>query len=204
MDSGQIYKEALEVMQSEQHSITLLVGPPGTGKTRSAIQSAIEKDYKNISVIKPPVPFGKTYGLLPGELNEKMSPWMENINDILVDLDLFPPAVLDPKKGCMEYVSFEHCQGRTFHGSFIIIDEAQNCTIDELYVLMTRIGENSRMAICGDINQKSENQKESGLSELHTMMLKTENMNVIDFTHAKCYRSGLCGEVTKMFDKSGG
>ena len=198
-DDGEIYKSAMRKLQAEEDSITLLIGPPGTGKTRAAIEAALEKKW-NITIVRPPVPFGTSYGLLPGGLDEKIDPWMSGIKDILVDLDISPERATHPEHGFIEFASFEHLQSRTLY-DFIIFDEVQNCNIDEIYIAMTRIGKGSRMALCGDINQRSSHQRRSGLEELHNMMLATNSMNVIDFTDAKCYRSGLCGDVTAMFNK---
>jgi phosphate starvation-inducible PhoH-like protein len=196
-DEGEIYQSAVRALQAEKDSLTLLIGPPGTGKTRAALEAAIEKDWK-ITIVRPPVPFGASYGLLPGGLGEKIDPWMDGIKDILVDLDISPFSATDPAKGFIEFASFEHLQSRTLY-DFVIFDEVQNCNLSEIYVTMTRIGKGSRMAICGDIDQISSRQRNSGLPVLHDMMLVTNSMNVIDFTHAKCYRSGLCGDVTSMF-----
>lgn len=196
MDNGEIYQSAVRVMQAKKDSITMLVGPPGTGKTRSAIEAALNKNLQ-IVIVRPPVPFGKTYGLLPGELDNKISPWVENIKNILSELDVFPDKAIE--EGDVIFASFEHLQGDTFHKSFIIIDEAENCTLQELYVVMTRIGRDSRMAICGDVNQMSSHQKNSGFAQLRDMMTGFKSMNVVDFEDAKCYRSGLCADVTTMF-----
>lgn len=197
MPKGETYNSALRAMESKQDSITLLIGPPGTGKTRSAIEAALEKGL-NIAVFRPPVSFGKGLGFLPGELENKIDPWITNIKNILIDLDRMPEVLI--KDGTLSFPSFEHAQGDTWHNTFIILDECENCTIKELYVIMTRIGKKSRMALCGDFAQTSELQRNSGLPKLTAMMKsKKKSMNVIDFTGAKCYRSALCGDVTNMF-----
>lgn len=199
MPNGETYEKALRAMQTKNDSITLLIGEPGTGKTRSAIEAAINKGM-TIAVFRPPVSFGKGMGFLPGELENKIDPWVSNIKNILVDLDVMPERML--KEGTLLFPSFEHAQGDTWHNTFIILDECENCTIKELYVIMTRIGQRSRMALCGDFAQTSELQRNSGLPKLTAMMKKKrKNMNVIDFTGAKCYRSDLCGDVTDMFSE---
>lgn len=198
-DRGEIYQSAVRALQAEKDAITLLIGPPGTGKTRAAIEAAVEKEWQ-ITIVRPPVPFGASYGLLPGGLDEKIDPWMAGIKDILIDLNISPDSASDPVKGFIEFASFEHLQSRTLY-DFIIFDEVQNCNLSEIYIAMTRVGRGSRMAICGDIDQISNHQRRSGLPDLHDMMLATSSMNVVDFTDAKCYRSGLCDDVTSMFSK---
>ena len=202
MPNGETYKKALRTMQTKDDSITLLIGPPGCGKTRSAIEAAMNKGMQ-IAVFRPPVSFGKGMGFLPGELENKIDPWIKNIKNILIDLDRMPEVLI--KDGTLTFPSFEHAQGDTWHNTFIIIDECENMTLKELYVLMTRIGRKSRMALCGDFAQVSETQRNSGLPRLTAMMNKSKlkTMSVVDFTGAKCYRSQLCGDVTDMF-KDGG
>lgn len=197
-DNGKIYESAMQAMQAKKDSITLLIGPPGTGKTRSAIEAALGKGL-NIAVFRPPVSFGKGLGFLPGELENKIDPWISNIKNILIDLGRSPEVLI--KEGTLSFPSFEHAQGDTWHSTFVILDECENCTIKELYVIMTRIGQKSRMALCGDFAQTSELQRNSGLPKLTAMMkAKRKTMTVIDFTDAKCYRSDLCGDVTDMFN----
>lgn len=197
--NGETYKLALRTMQDKKDSVTLLIGPPGTGKTRSAIEAALNKNLY-IAIVRPPVSFGKGYGFLPGELENKVSPWVQNIKNIYYDLDKNPEVAI--KNGELLFPSYEHVQGDTFHNTFIIIDEAENCTLKELYVLMTRAGRKSRVALCGDFAQVSETQKNSGLPRLAKMMgeSRIKTMSVVDFTGAKCYRSELCGDVTDMFN----
>jgi len=198
MPNGDTYKEALRAMQAKEDSITLLIGPPGTGKTRSAIEAALNKNMQ-IAVFRPPVSFGRGMGFLPGELENKIDPWVKNIKNILADLGRMPEVLI--KNETVTFPSFEHAQGDTWHNTFIIVDECENMSMKELYVIMTRIGRKSRMALCGDYNQVSDKQRDSGLPKLTELMMcyGKQSMNVVDFTGAKCYRSSLCGDVTKMF-----
>ena len=203
MPNGETYKRTLDCLKGSANVVAACWGEPGTGKTRCAVEAGITGDYRQVAVLRPPTSFGRGYGYLPGELESKVSVWVQNIKDLYADLGKFPDKHMED--GTLKFPSFEHIQGCTFDHTMFIVDEAENCSLKELKVLMTRCGVGSTVVLCGDTGQTSDNQKNSGFAQVVGMLEKSSSpsMQSFDFTNAKCYRSELCGEVNAMFKENG-
>lgn len=150
-------KQKLYIEAVRNNPTVITLGTAGTGKTFIAASIAAEMLIRHrinkIILTRPMVAVGKSAGLLPGTLDEKLEPWFRPLIDVLVDKMGQPAYDCHRKNGNIEFSSFEQMQGRSFHDAFIILDEAQNCTPFELKMFLTRLGENTKTVIDGDIRQ---------------------------------------------------
>lgn len=174
----------------------IVLGPAGTGKTYIAATKAADLydagHIHKIVLTRPNVASGRSIGFFPGTLEEKMSPWMAPVLDVITDR--LGPAVVDIaiKHKAIEIVPFETMRGRSFNDAFVLLDEAQNTTHAEMKMFLTRIGDNTKVVINGDI-QQSDLREGSGLTKaIH--MVKTYGLPVpvIEFGVEDIVRSDLC------------
>lgn len=158
----------LELLKNPKKHIVFAIGPAGTGKTMLAVQMAIklfkEGVINKIVVTRPAVSVDEQHGFLPGTLNQKMEPWTRPIFDVLEEY--YHPKELAEmlEDGVIEISPLAYMRGRTFKNAFVIADEMQNATPSQMKMLLTRLGENSRMVVTGDLNQ-ADRPKENGLLE---------------------------------------
>jgi phosphate starvation-inducible protein PhoH and related proteins len=158
----------LELLKNTKKSIVFAIGPAGTGKTMIAVQMAIkllkEGVIKKIVVTRPAVSVDEDHGFLPGTLNQKMEPWTRPIFDVFEEY--FHPREIQEmlEDGIIEISPLAYMRGRTFKNSFIVADEMQNATPSQMKMLLTRIGDYSRMVVTGDLNQ-ADRPMENGLLE---------------------------------------
>jgi len=162
----------LELLKNPRKFITFAIGPAGTGKTMLAVQMAIKlfKDgvISKIIVTRPAVSVDEEHGFLPGTLNQKMEPWTRPIFDVFEEY-YHPREIQDMlEDGVIEISPLAYMRGRTFKNAFIIADEMQNATPSQMKMLLTRLGENSRMVVTGDLNQ-ADRPRENGLLEFCTL-----------------------------------
>jgi phosphate starvation-inducible PhoH-like protein len=162
----------LELLKNPKKHIVFAIGPAGTGKTMIAVQMAI-KMYKEgtiskIIVTRPAVSVDEEHGFLPGDLNAKMAPWTRPIFDVFEEY-YHPKEVAGMlEDGVIEISPLAYMRGRTFKDAFIVADEMQNATPSQMKMLLTRIGEGSRMVVTGDLNQ-ADRPRENGLLEFCTL-----------------------------------
>ena len=158
----------LELLKNPKKYIVFAIGPAGTGKTMLGVQMAI-KLYKEgviskIIITRPAVSVDEDHGFLPGTLNQKMEPWTRPIMDVFEDY-YHPREIAEMlDDGVIEISPLAYMRGRTFKNAFVIADEMQNATPSQMKMLLTRIGENSRMVVTGDLNQ-ADRPRENGLLE---------------------------------------
>jgi phosphate starvation-inducible protein PhoH and related proteins len=158
----------LELLKNPRKFITFAIGPAGTGKTMLAVQIAIklfkEGAISKIIVTRPAVSVDEEHGFLPGTLNQKMEPWTRPIFDVFEEY--YHPREIQEmlEDGVIEISPLAYMRGRTFKNAFIIADEMQNATPSQMKMLLTRLGENSRMVVTGDLNQ-ADRPRENGLLE---------------------------------------
>ena len=158
----------LELLKNPKKYIVFAIGPAGTGKTMLGVQMAI-KLYKEgvitkIIITRPAVSVDEDHGFLPGTLNQKMEPWTRPIMDVFEDY-YHPKEIAEMlDDGVIEISPLAYMRGRTFKNAFVIADEMQNATPSQMKMLLTRIGDNSRMVVTGDLNQ-ADRPRENGLLE---------------------------------------
>lgn len=186
--------EYIKVLKECQQIIVL--GPAGTGKTYIAATYAAslynKKQIEKIILTRPNIGAGKSIGYFPGTLDEKMAPWMAPVIDVL-NKHLTPAVVeLAIKNKNIEIIPFETMRGRSFENAFVILDEAQNTTPHEIKMFLTRVGDNCRVVMNGDVSQ-SDISETSGLRKaIHMAKKYTLPIPVIEFTVADIVRSELC------------
>jgi phosphate starvation-inducible PhoH-like protein len=190
-------------------SMTIASGPAGTGK--SFITACLAAHYlktkkvNNIIVTRPTTPTGRSIGFFPGTLEEKMEPWCKPI--LLTIQEIIGQGDYDCciRNNKIEIVPFETIRGRSFESSFIILDEAQNCTVEEIKAFVTRIGEHSKAVINGDVTQSDLPTKLNGLSKIVHMVNSNESLRkyvgLINFDSSDIVRSGLCQLWVEAFEK---
>jgi phosphate starvation-inducible PhoH-like protein len=156
----------LELLKNPKKFIVFAIGPAGTGKTMLGVQMAI-KLYKEgvinkIIITRPAVSVDEDHGFLPGTLNEKMAPWTRPIMDVFEDYYHPKEIATMLDDGVIEISPLAYMRGRTFKNAFVVADEMQNATSSQMKMLLTRLGENSRMVVTGDLNQ-ADRPMENGL-----------------------------------------
>ena len=158
----------LELLKNPKKFIVFAIGPAGTGKTMLGVQMAI-KLYKEgvitkIIITRPAVSVDEDHGFLPGTLNQKMEPWTRPIMDVFEEY-YHPKEIAEMlEDGVIEISPLAYMRGRTFKNAFVIADEMQNATPSQMKMLLTRLGDNSRMVVTGDLNQ-ADRPRENGLLE---------------------------------------
>ena len=173
----------LEKLQDDSKSIVFAVGPAGTGKTMLAVQVGIklfqEGIVDKIIVTRPAVSVDEDLGFLPGTLNEKMAPWTRPIFDVLGEYYQAKDIAKMLEEGVIEISPLAYMRGRTFKNAYIIADEMQNATANQMKMLLTRLGENSKMVVTGDLNQ-ADRLDNNGLSEFCRLMQNVSRLKYID------------------------
>jgi phosphate starvation-inducible PhoH-like protein len=158
----------LELLKNPKKHIVFAIGPAGTGKTMLGVQWAIkqlkEGVIDKIIITRPAVSVDEEHGFLPGTLNQKMEPWTKPIMDVFQEYYHTKQIAEMLEEGTIEISPLAYMRGRTFKNAFIVADEMQNATPSQMKMLLTRIGENSRMVVTGDLAQ-ADRPKENGLLE---------------------------------------
>lgn len=185
-------------------AVTFGIGPAGTGKTLlatlMAIQSLKDAEVEKIVVTRPAVSVDEQHGFLPGDLTEKMTPWTRPIFDVFEEY--YHPKQIKQmlEDGIIEICPLAFMRGRTFHSSFIIADEMQNATPNQMKMVLTRIGQDSKMVITGDLNQHDRGFEENGLKDFIRRISKSsENISVVTFTKDDIERSPVVAEILDAY-----
>lgn len=185
-------------------NIVFAIGPAGTGKTLLAVQSAV-KDFKEgkvekIIVTRPAVSVDEDLGFLPGTLEEKMAPWTRPIFDVLREYFFAGEITQMISEGVIEISPLAYMRGRTFKNSFIIADEMQNATPNQMKMLLTRLGEGSNMVVTGDLAQ-ADRLKDNGLVDFVEKLKETPSdcLDVVEFRTGDIERHAAVGEVLKVY-----
>lgn len=194
----------------ENNIVTLSCGPAGSGKTFIAVYAALcylwnkkQTGIKRIIITRPAVEAGEKLGFLPGALEDKLDPYMRPIYDALFDIAGVDIAKEKLDKGYIEVAPLAYMRGRNFNDSFILLDEAQNATLEQLKMLITRLGENCKLVIDGDPNQTDlpGYGKKSGLKELQNIISNVPDIGIIQFNKDDVVRSKIVRDVVAAFDK---
>ncbi len=193
------YVEAID-----ENTITFGVGPAGTGKTYLAMAKAIQalqsKQVNRIILTRPAVEAGERLGFLPGTLHEKIDPYLRPLFDALhdmIDQDAIPRLM---SSGVIEVAPLAYMRGRTLNDAFIILDEAQNTTAEQMKMFLTRLGFGSRMVVTGDITQVDlPNNSQSGLKIVQDILKEVDDISFIYLNAEDVVRNRLVGEIVTAY-----
>jgi phosphate starvation-inducible PhoH-like protein len=183
----------------EDHHLVLTVGPAGTGKTYLAVAQAVEalEDGRVARVVlsRPAVEAGETIGYLPGDMEDKLAPYLRPLYDALNERLGGKRLKALMQDGTIEIAPIGFMRGRTLNNAFIVIDEAQNCTYGQLKMLLTRLGWNSTMVMTGDPDQSDLLPELSGLKEVATRLDKLDDVSVVRLTDKDIVRHPLVAQM---------
>jgi phosphate starvation-inducible protein PhoH and related proteins len=181
------------------HHLTLALGPAGTGKTYLAISAAVEaleaERVERIVLSRPAIEAGETIGFLPGDLNDKMAPYLRPLYDCLSDRLGAKRMRQLMQEGVIEIAPVGYMRGRTLNNAFVVIDEAQNCTYPQLKMLLTRLGWHSTMVLTGDPGQSDLLEGLSGLRDIARRLEKVKGIALIELGEADIVRHPLVASM---------
>lgn len=188
-----------------KNTITLGVGPAGTGKTYLAVAMAVTafraKEINRIILTRPAVEAGEKLGFLPGDLQSKVDPYLRPLYDALFDMLGAENFQKHQERGDIEVAPLAYMRGRTLDDSFIILDEAQNTTTEQMKMFLTRLGFNSKMVVTGDITQIDlPDGKRSGLKEAIKVLKNIEDIGVVRFNEKDVVRHRLVQDIIKAYE----
>jgi phosphate starvation-inducible PhoH-like protein len=191
------------------HDVTFGVGPAGTGKTYLAVAMALaalrEGKVSRIILTRPAVEAGEALGFLPGDLYEKIMPYLRPLHDALHDMLPAEEIQKHTERGVIEIAPLAYMRGRTLNHAFIILDEAQNSTTEQMFMFLTRLGINSRAVITGDETQIDlPPNKQSGLLEAHHALRHTEGIAIVEFTKRDVVRHPLVQRIIAAYEQQRG
>lgn len=193
----------------EKNTIVMGVGPAGTGKTYLAVAMAVKAfkahEVNKIILTRPAVEAGEKLGFLPGDLQNKVDPYLRPLYDALFDMFGADSFAKHMEKGTIEVAPLAYMRGRTLDDSFIILDEAQNTTREQIKMFLTRLGFNSKMVITGDITQIDlPDSRKSGLVDAMKILKNIDDISVIHFTEKDVVRHKLVQDIIKAYEKAYG
>ncbi|OIO28111.1 MAG: hypothetical protein AUJ60_08000 [Nitrospirae bacterium CG1_02_44_142] len=200
----EIQRQYIEAMRN--YDIVIGIGPAGTGKTylamAMAINALLKKQVSRIVLARPAVEAGEKLGFLPGDMYEKVNPYLRPLYDALFDMIEAEKASKFIESGIIEIAPLAFMRGRTLNDSFIILDEAQNTTSEQMKMYLTRLGFNSKTVITGDITQIDlPAGKLSGLIEAEKILSGIEGIKVIYFSEKDVVRHKLVQEIVKAYER---
>ena len=190
----------------KNNTIVLGIGPAGTGKTYLAVAMAVkafrEHKVKKIILTRPAVEAGEKLGFLPGDMQDKVDPYLRPLYDALFDMFGAESFARYMEKGIIEVAPLAYMRGRTLDEAFIILDEAQNTTSEQIKMFLTRLGNDSRMVITGDITQIDlPDARKSGLVEAMKILKGIDDIDIHRFTEKDVVRHKLVQDIIKAYDK---
>jgi len=198
-------KEYVKALKSNQ--VIMSLGPAGTGKTYLAVAVALtmllEKKVERIILSRPAVEAGERLGFLPGDMKEKIDPYLRPLYDSLQDLIDYDKIKRKIESGIIEIAPLAFMRGRTLKNSFAILDEAQNATATQIKMFLTRIGENSKLVLNGDPSQVDlPNKNQSGLIKAKKILKDIKEISIIDFDHLDVIRHPLVTKIVEAYKKN--
>lgn len=194
------------VQAAKQNDILFCIGPAGTGKTYTAVALAVkalkDKDVRRIVLVRPAVEAGESLGFLPGDLKEKIDPYLRPLYDALGDMIPAEKLAMYMEKNIIEIVPLAYMRGRTLNNAFIILDEAQNATESQIKMFLTRMGNESKIIVTGDVTQIDlpKNQK-SGLLQATQILQGIKGIGFIQLQPTDVLRHRLIRRILEAYEK---
>ncbi len=190
----------------KKNSVVFGVGPAGTGKTYLAVAMAVSayknKEVEKIILTRPAVEAGERLGFLPGDLQSKVDPYLRPLYDALQEMFGMETYVKLIERGVIEIAPLAYMRGRTLSDAFIILDEAQNTTKEQMKMFLTRMGEGSKMVITGDVTQIDlPDGKISGLKHSTSILKNIDGIGIVELTHKDVVRHSLVMQIIKAYSQ---
>ena len=203
---GRTPRQVAYLQQIQDHDITFGIGPAGTGKTYLAVASAVDamsRDrVKRIVLVRPAVEAGEKLGFLPGDLNQKVDPYLRPLYDALYDLAGYDTVNKMFERGAIEVAPLAYMRGRTLNQSFIILDEAQNTTPEQMKMFLTRIGFGTKAVITGDVTQIDlQRHQKSGLVEAEKILKEVKGIAMTHFLSQDVVRHPLVQKIVNAYEE---
>jgi phosphate starvation-inducible protein PhoH and related proteins len=202
---GRTPRQVEYLQQIQAHDITFGIGPAGTGKTYLAVASAVDamtRDrVKRIVLVRPAVEAGERLGFLPGDLSQKVDPYLRPLYDALYDLAGYDTVNKMFERGAIEVAPLAYMRGRTLNQSFIILDEAQNTTPEQMKMFLTRIGFGTKAVITGDVTQIDlQRGQKSGLIEAQKILKEVKGIAFTQFSSQDVVRHPLVQKIINAYE----
>ncbi|WP_114458390.1 MULTISPECIES: PhoH family protein [unclassified Halanaerobium] len=198
--------QKLYIESIKNRDIVFSIGPAGTGKTYlamvMAVKSLLNKTVSRIVLTRPAIEAGENLGFLPGDMQDKVDPYLRPLYDALYDILGPEKSKLYQEKDIIEVAPLAYMRGRTLDDSFVILDEAQNTTLEQMKMFLTRIGFNSKAVITGDITQIDlPNNKKSGLATVQKILRDIKGIDFVYLTRHDVVRHDLVKEIIKAYER---
>ncbi len=195
------------VQACDQNDMIFAIGPAGTGKTYTAVALAVralkEKHIKRIILTRPAVEAGENLGFLPGDLKEKLDPYLQPLYDALMDMIPYDKLAEYIEKNVIEIAPLAFMRGRTLDKAFVILDEAQNATVGQMKMFLTRMGQNAKFIITGDASQIDlPRSQKSGLMHAVNILRNTPDIAIIELDDKDVIRHKLVRKIIQAYEKS--
>jgi phosphate starvation-inducible PhoH-like protein len=200
--------QARYVAALQKHDIVFSIGPAGTGKTYLAVAAAVHalksRQVERILLVRPAVEAGENLGFLPGDMKDKVDPYLRPLYDALNDLLSYEKIRRFLDLGVIEVAPLAYMRGRTLNSAFVILDEAQNTTVGQMKMFLTRLGDGSKAVITGDITQIDLGaQHASGLVEIQSILKGVQDLSFVYLTERDVVRHHLVREIIRAFEEHG-
>ncbi len=189
----------------KNHSVTICIGPAGTGKTYLAIAMAVDalkkEEISRIILTRPAVEAGEHLGFLPGDLQSKVDPYLRPLYDGLFEMLGEETFNRNLERGIIEVAPLAYMRGRTLNNSFVILDEAQNASLEQMFMVLTRLGEGSKIIVTGDVTQVDLQDKASGLERTAQILKDVDGIAISRLNNRDVVRHKLVKDIIKAFEK---